>query len=87
MQKVERIQECIEQHGEIQPLFYGDFEWSIIYKKLVAMLYTSETYIMLITINFKNQEKNFICFFKNVIVTKSPPDECDYCPHVYRKGN
>lgn len=50
MQKVERIQECIEQHGEIQPLLYGDFEWSIIYKKLVAMLYTSETYIMLITI-------------------------------------
>ena len=47
MYQINKQQEYIVQHREIQPLFGNNFKWSIKYKNTESLYYIPETNIIL----------------------------------------
>ena len=59
MYKINKQQIYIVQHREIQPLFYNNFKWSIIYKNIESLCCTPETNKIL-QINYTSIKKKRI---------------------------
>ena len=61
MHKISKQQGYIVQHREIQPLFWNNFKWSIIYKTIESLCYTSDTNI--VNQLYLKEKTLAICFF------------------------
>ena len=64
MYKMDKLKEYILQHREIQPIFYNNYKWSIIFKNCESLCCIPETY------KFVNQPYHLYVESKNMIQMK-----------------